>query len=68
MPDEIESIPQYLNHLKEIPVGSIRQGSPNKDEIRSALKKLKNGKKSSIISPNLSIFRSMKPGQRNEYS
>ena len=46
MPDEIRQMPEYMKHLQDIPIDSMRQGPPDEEEIIEAVKKLKNGKSS----------------------
>ena len=39
MPKEIAEMPQYMKHLQDIPVDSMKQGPPDEEEIRDAIKK-----------------------------
>lgn len=41
IPEEIEKIPQHMQHLQEISIDSIKQGPPDEQEIEDAMKKLK---------------------------
>ena len=49
VPKEIIEMPEYLKHLKDIPVDTIVQGVPSELEIANAIRKLKNGKSSADI-------------------
>ena len=49
VPKEIIELPDYLKHLKDIPVESIKPWAPDESEIENAIRKIKNGKSSADI-------------------
>ena len=50
-PHELHQIPEYMKHLQLIATDSINVHIPDKDEIKKALLKLKNGKAANDIPP-----------------
>ena len=46
MPDEIRQMLEYMKHLQDIPIDSMRQGPPDEEELRRVIKKMKSGKAS----------------------
>ena len=41
IPEEIATPPEYLKHLREISTDSIKQGPPDEEELKSAIKNSK---------------------------